>query len=204
MDTTPYSPQVLPGIVSPNNPDNLPSHLSQRTFRVYETALKQAVDAFPGETAFPRECFRMENGSLLSVNTIVARFRDATVSLKRFRWQTTVDCDKLWRISGEFTIGADPSGTSVWFRNKQRKGRPAHFVGEARERGAICAPVLSPAWESYTIDEVTALCLLLPYQRITGPFVLRGMLDPILVSHIEGTQNVAITHDPDRNETVIL
>lgn len=204
MDTTSFTPPTLPGIVSPNNPDNLPSHLSETTFRVYEKALEIAVHNFPNETSFPRECFRMPNGSLLSINTIVARFRDATVSLKRFKWQTTVDCDKLWRISGEYTIGADPSGTSVWFRNKQRKGRPAHFIAEARERGAIGSSVPPPAWETWTETEVTALSLLIHNQRITGPFVLKGQVDPNTAAAIEGSMNVSVTHDPERNETVIL
>lgn len=197
------------GMVSPNNPNNLPSHLSERTFRVYEPALTRAVAAFPSETSFPRENFRMENGSLLSINTIVARFRDATVSLKRFRWETTVDCDKLWRITGEYMIAPDPSGTSVWFRNKQRRGRPSDLTAEARQRGAGTgagpSTVMPPTtWQNWTEDEVRAVCLLINANRVTGPFVLRGEVSPELVNTFEQTMNVSLTFDQERNETIIL
>lgn len=193
-------------LVSPGNPNNLPSHLSERSFRVYESAIAEAVRAFPNETRFAASRFTARGGTPLSINTAVARFRDAVVSLKRFKWETEVDCAKLWSITGEFVITLDPNGYEIWFRNKQRKGRPAEYKQD-RPRAVNTTPTgatTNPKWSDWSIEELRAVALLIHHARVEGPFILSGRAEEQVVLELESTLNVGITYSDERDETIVM
>lgn len=197
-----YLRQPMPS----HNPHNHPSHLSEGMFRLYEPHLNRAVTRFtdtpgsPQETEFGREVMRDKEGRQLSGNTWVARFRDAIVSLKRFQWRTDVDVEKLWRITGEYVLSLDPTTGSVWFRHKQRKGRPADYIEEARNRGLVRSQKVHKTW---TVTEVDAVCALLHMKWVDGPFVLEGKVGVDVVLQQETSRDVAFTYDEDKNQTII-
>lgn len=177
---------------------NLPSQLSESTFRTYEPHISRAVRDWPKETQWHPNDMVGLNGQRLSPHTFVARFRDSLVSLKRFAWTTYVDTPKLWSISGQYCCSYAPDGT-VWFRARGRRGRPLDMVQEARER----MEMVVPEWEAPTQEEVRALCLLIDAKRINGPIVLRTQLPDDMITSLEGEFSVGIVWHEDRKVTVV-
>ncbi len=181
--------------IPPSN-GSIPSNLSERTFRTYEPFITQGVLAFPKETKFD------PNVIGVSGNTFAARMRDSIVSLKRFKWETMVDCQRLWDITGQFVIAQDKDG--VWFRGKGQRGRPSNLTSEARERNpAIDADVVRTPWKDTTYEEQRALCVLLHSGRLVGPFVLTGLVPERDITDWETEYNVAFVVDTERNLTIV-
>jgi hypothetical protein len=181
---------------------NIPSYLSEHTFRTYEPHIARGVSAFPQETQFTTVDFKDPSGRPLSGNTFAARFRDSITSLKRFKWETAlVDVNKLWSISGQFAIAYASDGT-VWFRNKGKKGRPTHLIQEAREKAqSLVLPVNE--WSSWTPNEIEAVCLLIHTGKLSGPIILAGVVSPEDSTPYEQSLNVVFTYDPVNNKTII-
>lgn len=176
----------------------LPHQLTEDSFRRYEPFIKTSVARFPEETETP-----IPAGT--APTTFLARFRDAIVSLKRFQWPTDVDCQKLWTISGQYTLSVDPSGRSVWFRIKHRAGRPTDLINEARQAIPALNANLETTWSVPvpTDSELTALCVLIHFNRIRGPIVLQARFPEEIRDDLEATYNVAITDDEPGRRTVI-
>lgn len=181
----------------------IPSHLSEATFRIYEPHIKRAVERWPEETQYPPEAFVDLSGSRLSPHTWVARFRDAVVSVKRFKWDTNIDTHKLWSISGQHSLSVSGDGT-VWFKHRGKAGRPATYPEEARALGyTIDADVVRIPWQGWSPEEVRALCTLIDKGRLTGPFLLVGSVDPALVIELEDSMNVSLLFDEKGGKTVV-
>lgn len=186
---------------------NLPSHLSERNFRLYEPHINQAVKNWPNETAFLKELHKGEHDKQLSPSTWSARFRDSIVSLKRFSWETYIDTKKLWSLTGQYRVVMELDGT-VWFRQRGKQGRPTELTQEARDHGYIPPVGFEPAfrthtpsiWPTITYDELQGLCVLLHSGKLTGPYLVTGNVDP---SGLPERYNVAITFDPVLNQTII-
>lgn len=175
----------------------LPYQLTEESFRKYEPFIKQAVKNAPLETSFS-----VPDG--LSVNTFVARVRDAIVSLKRFRWDTTIDVEKLWTLSGKYIWSIDPGGEKIWFREKQKRGRPLEYAAEAHTRQAAQAGAsISSVWTNLQVGEIDSLALLIHNQRITGPVYVEGQLPEELTSRLSSLFDVAFTFDTTKNQTII-
>lgn len=185
----------------PSVPIQLPSHLSEATFRLYEPHIKRAVERWPQETEFGRECMLSRDGNPLSSNTFVARLRDAFVSLREFQWETTVDVAKLESMIGTFRIALDPVTGHVWWRSKIKQGAVKGLAGRAIIRVGQDNRQMWPA--GWTKDEVVALCRLIHFGRLEGPFVLEGKVTVDVVLEMEQGFNVSLVLDEEGNKTII-
>ncbi len=180
----------------------LPYHLSESCFRFYEPLIKLSVENYPSETHFDLDLFPVEERK--APTTFVARFRDSIISLKRFKWETTVNTEKLWSISGQFTIWWESGTQKVWFKQKRIAGRPSHLIGEARERGSLKESLPSLVLlKDMTEFEIRALCHLLNNKRIEGPFLVEGDIDSTIRDQLMSTCDISIVYDKERNVSVI-
>lgn len=183
---------------------NIPSNLSEATFRIYEHCIARGVVRWPDETSFGPSDWVDLSGRPLSGNTFAARMRDAITSVKRFGWESAVlDKEKLWTMAGKMAIAFDKDG-NVWMRNKGTRGRPTGLITEARERNPnVSVGVDFSAWKNVTEQEIEAVCLLIHGGRLTGPIVIEGLLNPEVYTPYESTLNVVFHHDKPNNTTVI-
>lgn len=182
------------GINDPNY--GLPSHLSEAMFRRYETFIKQAVDNAPSDTSFS-----IPEG--LAPTTFLARLRDTTLSVKKFGWTTTIDMDKLWTHSGKMVWSYDIATKLVWFRERQSRGRPNQLTSEANIHAKVLAQTADVRWADYTQDELRALCLLLHTKKLTGPFILKGLISQNLIDDLQLSLDISLVHDNTNAETII-
>lgn len=179
----------------------LPHQLSEASYRKYEPLLDQALKNIPNETSF-------EVPLGMSPYTFVARLRDARVSGIKFRWKTYVDLDKLCDTlnSAEkwvFSLGADDK--SVWFKRKERSGRPTELktAGYVRpEATVVTGSGLGPL-VNLRDEEWHALAILVHYGRLCGPFVVKGNPPPQTVLALQDTMNISFVYDDARNETIV-
>ena len=77
-------------------------------------------------------------------------------------------------MSGAYVINLDPTTGSIWWRNKQRRGRPTDYVAEARERDSVAQNAVEKVWKEWTLGDVRAVCLLVHHGFVIGPVVLEG------------------------------
>ncbi len=180
---------------------SIPSHLSEATFRRYETYLEMAVLRFPEST-----CFELGENNV-APTTFAARLRDSIASLLRYKWMTVVDVEKLWRIAGKYVVAHEKDG-SVWFRGKERQGRPTHLTPEAKER-ALAREETTPIapsfalWEGGDLEQLTALCVLIHHQRITAPVHMDFCPELETTLSLTSNYNVSIFRDPVLNKTIV-
>lgn len=182
-------------------PRSIPSHLSERLFREYEPFIMRAVNAFPTETSFTVPANR-------SPATFLARFRDAILSVKAFKWQTTIDMDKLWRMSAERTFAlrhGELNGTSViWFGNRIRQGYPNGLLSEAREYTASNpARIGAVPLRDITEDELRAFVILLHGRHLAGSWSTPTAFPADLLTTLTSQYDVAIVRDENTGLTVI-
>jgi hypothetical protein len=177
-------------------PQYLPHQLSEDSFRRYEPLIKRAVDRFPEETEF-------EKPSGIAPTTFLARFRDALVSLKKYNWETDVNCTKLWEVAGQYCLSVDPSGRSVWFRVRHRAGRPTDMINEARRLNPTIDASLQTVWKGADEDDLLLLCQLIHRNRIKGPIILDKRFDKPDCENLEEQYNVAIVDDEIAGRTIV-
>ena len=192
---------------------NIPSNLSENTYRLYEPHLLRALKRWPDETEFPVSVQVSAEGKQLSPNTFAARMRDSVVSVLRFNWEgrdengqpTTFVLEKLRSIAGTFAVAFDPAGSgSVWFRARGIKGRPSALVQEQRSAGRLGQAVPDRSeWKNVTVGEVRSVCILIHHGRMEGPIIIDGTIEPDFTATLESEYNVAITFDSHNNKTVI-
>lgn len=196
----------------------MPSHLSEEWFRFFEPHIATAVKNWPDDTRFDFDSLPNEASKRYSPSTLVGRFRDAIVSLKRFGWETAIDLDKLWGMSGKYVIWLEPGTRNVWLRGKRRAGKPTGLVKEARVRGNLGDESPSDLgrvdplegvipWKDATAEEIEAVAMLLGHQRIAGPILIVGKLEevcPVTMKKAESMYDVSFTWDEKRGVTVIL
>jgi len=180
---------------------SIPSHLSEKIFREYEPFIMRAVNAFPTETSFTVPSDR-------SPATFLARFRDAILSVKNFKWQTTIDMDKLWRLSAErkFALrhGVINGSPVVWFGNRIRQGVPNGLLSEAREYTASNpARIGAVPLRDITEEELRALVVLLNGRHLAGSWSTPTAFPFELISQLTLSYDVAISRDEITGLTVI-
>lgn len=198
-------------------PPTIPSHLSEEWFRFFEPHISVAVNNWPDDTRFDFDALPNEAPKRYSPSTLVGRFRDAIVSLKRFGWETSIDLEKLWGMSGKYVIWLEPGTRNVWLRAKRRAGKPTGLVGEARQRGVLgesdgdlgrVDPLEGVIpWKDATAEEVEAISLLLNNKRVEGPILLSEDVSktmPATVEVVSSHFDVSFTWDEKRGVTVIL
>lgn len=191
--------------------NTVPSHLSETLFRHFEPHIALALRNWPQETCFDLELIPIEDR--YSPATFVGRFRDAILSLQRFKWDTKmIDVPKLWQLSAEkaFCIWWESGTSKVWFKQRRRAGRPTHLVGEAREFmadvGADPAPRSPVLLKDLTGNELESFCLLLSNKRIDGPVMAQGNLAVTMAEDVatySNTLDVSFIYDEKRNVTII-
>jgi hypothetical protein len=182
---------------------HIPPHLREHIFRSYEDLLARAVSAWPEPTSFT-----------VPVNvasaTFVANLRNAIVSLKRHKWDTSIDLQKLLAIENprQFVINFDSTENKVWFRQPPKKESRSFSstvgtrVEQAQTISGKDAFSLVP-WRDWTEAELEALCLLIDKQRITGQFVLDGAVAQHSIDQLQLIYNIAIVYDAERKQTVV-
>lgn len=180
---------------------NVPSHLSEKIFREYEPFIMRAVNAFPTETSFTVPSNR-------SPSTFLARFRDSILSVKNFKWQTTIDMDKLWRMSAQRSFAlrhGELNGSSVvWFGNRIRQGYPNGLLSEAREYTASNpARIGAVPLRDITEEELRAFVTLLHGRHLTGSWSTPTLFPPELLVSLTSLYDVAIVRDENTGLTVI-
>lgn len=198
---------------TPSSPPIVEPRFSEASFRNYEPFIARAVTLWPAETQFHQGEMVDVRGRPISPHTFVARFRDAITALKKFGYETnTVDTTKLWSITGSFTVAYGTEG-SVWFRNKQLRGRPTGLTQQGRAAGlipqknndsAFPSETLKLVWSSWTIDDLRALCQLITTGIAVGPVVLKGSLPADDIEKLETTYNVTITANPSDSTLIVL
>lgn len=187
---------------------SIPSHLSEHVFRWCEPFIARAVKAWPQETRFTPDEMRTLDGVKVSPNTFSARMRDAVTSLRRFKWDTTIDTVKLSAMVGHYVIAFASDGT-VWWKAKGHKeaGRPTNVAVDAAGRpfpefGTFEDKEQAP-WRDVTEDEVRALALLLDKGRLSGSFTIDTVLPDETVSALENEFNVSVMVDLTKSRTII-
>lgn len=185
----------------------IPSHLTETLFRYFEGNIKLAVDNWPRETAF--DLSLVPKAERYAPTTFVARMRDAIVSLKRFAWETSINVEKLWSMSGKYVIAYGPEVDTVWFREKGRHGRPTHLIGEARQREyktfGLSPMSAEDVLESVvplkdiTFEELQAFSLLVANKRVPTPILMEGNISQGVLTNLD----IALTWDEKRNVTIL-
>lgn len=172
-------------------------HLREPVFRAYEPLIAQAVRAWPTETSFG-----IPPG--IAPTTFVANFRNAILSLRQYKWETSqIDCEKMWSMGRSFVISQDQQGL-VWFRARGTAGRPNTLMSEVRQHAPnVDASISLVPWRDTTGEEISALCLLINNKRLTGPVFIQGKVDEGLVDSLQGTYDVGIVYDEREDKTVI-
>jgi hypothetical protein len=166
-------------------------HLRESVFRQYEGAIREMVTKWPQET-----CHSPFLGK--STATFLGYFRNAILSAQQFEWKTDVDLKKLRTMKGKYLIRIESDG-NVWVRARnESKDAPAKAALLEKEEISSRVP-----WGDCTQDEISALCLLLHYSRLTGPFIIRGDIGDSLKESLSALYNVGIVFDPAQNQTVI-
>lgn len=177
-------------------------------FRRFEPLITIAVNNFPTDTEFTRP-------PRMAVTTFAARFRDSVQSLSRYKWHvygklgpnpdgtgTTINLQKLQALetpSRIWQISVDPSGQSIWFRQKVHHGKmPKLSFAVRTESSASPTPLVDMGRE-----EVEALCLLLNNHRLLGPFLLHNRLPEDFVSSLTSKYDIGIVWDDEKQLTVI-
>lgn len=168
---------------------------SERLFRRYESLIAEGVSRFPAESKFPVP-------EDLSPAYFLARFRDAILSLSENHWETYVDKEKLVKIRKVFVLSLSPDGKAVWFRQRQRQGRPTTPFG-VHEQPVDRLGFETTIWRDVTNPELEALCLLIHTQRLAGPYTLQQEVDQDYIDQLQTRYNVALIYDSAKNETLI-
>lgn len=173
-----------------------PSHLSEATFRKYEHSLTKAIAEFPRDCPFDPSLYGV------APTTFAARMRDSILSVLQYNWPTTINVEKLRTIAGQYIISHERDGT-VWFRQKERRGRPLTLTGKVQlpPQGTDTTP--PPDWSGADLSQLIALCTLLHHERVTGPFRMDFCPDPADIADLMERYNVAIFRDSLLNKTIV-
>ncbi len=99
--------------------ENIPSRLTERSFRQYESTISQAIKAFPQVvTLYPK-------GNL---NTYVARLRDAMLSLEKYGWTTSIDKEAFKEIRPRLVVALKDDAVFIGARAAIKDFKPAQPI----------------------------------------------------------------------------
>lgn len=172
-------------------------HLREAVFRAYEPLIEQAVRLWPQESAF-------DVPTKVASSTFLANFRNAIISLKRYRWSTTIDFAKFSAIETPraFVINYDETG-KLWFRAPRKSTATQVFTTPAQTTVEVENAIGVVPWRDWTEAELEALVLLIDKQRVNGPIQLAGKVSDTLVEHYQNLFNVALVYDAARDVTIV-
>lgn len=166
-----------------------PQHLRESVFRQYEGPIRDMVAAWPRETSHAPYLGK-------SPFTFLGYFRNAILSARTFDWKTDIDLVKLRAMTGHFLLRLEDDGL-VWVRAR------AHHPDPVKAPPLALSPSSLVPWRDATQDEISALCLLLHFSRLRGPFAVDGPIDDSLRDSLSNTYNVGIVYDTVNNQTII-
>lgn len=176
---------------TPSSQRLIAPHLRESVFRDYEGFLSVFIQSWPSEVGIEVPANR-------AVSTFVANLRNAILSARQYDWPSALDLRKLRSMHGTFIIRLEDDG-KVWIRHRT-KPAPSKIV--SFPGAAAPAPGLVP-WRDPTQEEIEALCLLIHYGRLTGPFILDGAVGAEQLESLSGQYNVGIVYDETKNQTII-
>lgn len=172
-------------------------HLREANFRIYEPYIAAAVDAWPAETEFTPP-------SDVMPSTFVVNMRNAILSVKMYQWPNSrVSLPKLLSIDREYVINQDAAG-HVWFRKRKSTGKnPVLGTEQTIHSSLPSLPLSVVPWRDPTDEELRALCVLIHYQRLTGPVVIEGEVANETRIALSADFNVAVVYDEKMKQTII-
>lgn len=92
--------------------DNLPSQLTEASFRKYELTIQAAVNRFP-------QVIKIKAKDMdVAPTTYAARLRDALTSLFTYKWKTSVDMNKFLGIRLHVGVSHDHKNNQVIIGSK--------------------------------------------------------------------------------------
>lgn len=167
----------------------LPARLSEDYFRMFEPVIAKAVNAYP-------ETVKLEPVGTWSLNTTIARFRDAVLSYRRFHWASAmINVDLFAERWGKMQIRADDRELVCLIGPRLRsRGRPPVA------KSAIAEPVTVNAEfeeEVLSLEEVEAFMTLLDSQRIRGPVLIVGH-DSDSLRELIGDRDLTVFEDKNK------
>lgn len=184
------------------SPTFIAPHLREDVYRTYAAYIAYAVDAFPRESSFTIP-------STIAPTTFVANFRNAILSLKLYAWEcehmTPALREKLWKLGADksYAIAADTTGR-CWFRLRQRAGRPNLLTAQARTHiDPSSLPEGVVPWRDATEEEISAVCKLLHFKRLSGPIPIEGPVAQEFIDRLTFSLDVSLVYDAEKNLTII-
>ncbi len=115
------------------NTKNLPSRLSEKTFRHYETYIADAVALVPDDKQLRIAPTK------LAQTTFCARLRDAIRSLKLYRWTTFINMEIFDIIVDEIEVVHRDTEVIVRRKTNRRTKTPDSFTVRTTDYSVICA-----------------------------------------------------------------
>lgn len=193
-----------------------PHHLSEGLFRYFEPHLAEAVKNWPLDTEF--DLTRIPAEDRYATATFVARFRDSILSLRRYKWQTSlIDMEKFaallaaadgpLKMPKYFITSTDEN--HVWFRNRDNLGvgdrRVHHSIGRANLPTLASSPLASSAvlHKDITEEELLAFVVLLAGKRISGPIRVATQVAEETAQSLMAQWDVAFTWD-EREKVMVI
>lgn len=159
---------------------SIPSRLSESNFRRFEPSFALALKAFPEviTVSLPP----------LSPRTVAARLRDAIISLREFKWPNNLDTNdlsalKVFEIENVVYLGGKPPSTN-------------------KPIVATCKLQQGPNNNTWTHEELVAVCLLISHQRVASGLVV-PLVDPAVCQDLESRFNVSLVAQ-NNGSTLIL
>lgn len=177
-----------PTFTPPPNDEDLPFRLRESTFRIYEPYIVAAVKGWPDPVTI--------NPAPLRATTVSARLRDAILSLRTFRWSTTIDMEVFDKVESQIQV--THSDHSVALGPKGKRVVPG-FQMQTTSHAS-----LGIHFNKGNHDEadLTAICRLLGKRLISGPIYIYPPIHETQVATLESTFDVAIDSTADRTTIV--
>ncbi len=171
--------------------NNLPQRLRESSFHKYEDDLCSAVTAYPlTHTINPTKYG-------LSAVTVVARIRDAKLSLKLYRWSTKINLSKFDQIESDLTFthrgSLIISGSRDVLKIKQEL-KPTGLDPLVDEPTINTDAIAIPNHSKELICHLVAVGLCCPL-RVSG-------FEPPQIEHFESSYDVRIDDNNDGTQTI--
>lgn len=169
---------------------DLPFHLRQSTFRLYEPLILQALSLWPE--------YLIINPAPLRSTTVTARLRDALLGLYRFRWPTTIDMALFDQLYKDLVVTHGDQSVRIGPRRNQARTFDQGFA-TSLNRATKGIVFDSGKWTHQDLD---AACRLLSSRLIVGPIFVKPPLTDDQISRLETTFDIAINSEIDRTTII--
>ena len=162
----------------------IPNRLSERSFRYYEPVIKQVVDTFPNEV-------RVKPVGL-SINTYVARLRDAMLSYNTYRWESNINFGLFQTYYGTFfgvrLIQVHIEGDTVVIGSKKQK--------DSKQQPEVINQSASSGSYPFDGSSINFLGYLVHHKLLVGPITFFQVSPEdcvIYKNHLEKNFDVEVT-----------